>query len=93
MTIKNGDLPAMPVDTAQLYESRCNGGSWELGSLGLTKREQFAAMAMQGLLSGNNADCGLYETSAEWVKNLTEASVEFADALLAELERTKGEVK
>lgn len=89
MTIKNGDLPAMPVDTAQLYESRCNGGSWELGSLGLTKREQFAAMAMQGLLSGNNADCDLYETSVEWVSNLTEVSVEFADALLAALERTK----
>lgn len=80
MTIKNGDLPAMPVGTVQLYESRCNGGSWELGSLGLTKREQFAAMAMQGLLSSNS----------NWRPNVAaEIALLMADALLAELESAK----
>lgn len=83
MTIKNGDLPAMPIELSGFGQFAPEAHT------GLTKREQFAAMAMQGLLSGNNADCDLYETSVEWVKNLTEASVEFADALLAELERTK----
>lgn len=87
MTIKNGDLPAMPVDTAQLYESRCNGGSWELGSLGLTKREQFAAMAMQGLLASLTADDNFSPAQ------IARSAVLNADALLAELERTKGEVK
>ena len=85
--MKNADLPAMPTN----YVDIATNGQRETyrDQVGLTKREQFAAMAMQGLLSGNNADCDLYETSADWVKNLTEASVEFSDALLAELERTK----
>lgn len=38
---KNANLPAMPVEAAQLYESRCDNGSWELASLGLTKLELF----------------------------------------------------
>jgi hypothetical protein len=52
---------------------------------GLTKREYFAAMAMQGILSGPGEDWGGEdmgpEGSAEW-------AVKYADATLAELERT-----
>jgi hypothetical protein len=55
----------------------------------LTKREYFAAMAMQGLLS-----------NSVWIENvlkkdinpgvaLATASVESADALISEMERTK----
>jgi hypothetical protein len=71
----NGNLPAMPCSEL-------------LGNHGLTKRERFAMEAMQGLLSGQCGDSGLYESAPDWVKNISEASVEFADALLAELERT-----
>jgi len=44
---------------------------------GLTKREQFAAMAMQGLLSVVNDPFNDFSVS-EW-------AVKYADALLAEL--------
>ncbi len=46
-------------------------------SIGLTKRELFAAMAMQGMLA-NGATYGNHEEFATW-------SVKSADALLAEL--------
>ena len=86
---KNGDLPAMPQnDMAMQVLAKLKGYSpKDCG--GLTKREQFAMAAMQGILAGVNGDSVLYESAPEWVKNIAEASVEFADALLAELERTK----
>jgi len=66
--MNNADMPAMPTD----YLS------------GLTKREHFAAMAMQGIL-GN----------AYWNEHgdyrpvdVAKCAAEYADALLAELERT-----
>lgn len=43
--------------------------------LGMTKREYFAAMAMQGMTSNNSITV---ETVAAW-------AVQYADALLAEL--------
>lgn len=46
MKIKNGDLPLHPTLT---HDS-------DTGFLGITKREYFAAMAMQGLLSNPNWD-------------------------------------
>ena len=48
-----------------------------MGHAGLTKRELFAAMAMQGLLST--------ETRFQEVDTMAEAAVGAADALLAEL--------
>ena len=47
---------------------------------GLTKREYFAAMAMQGLLSDPTVNAG--------GKDVAIAAVSYADALLAELEQT-----
>lgn len=76
MTIKNGDLPAMPITPRVDYmhikdKPYCNG---------LTKREQFASMAMQGLLSSNS----------NWRPNVAaEIALLMADALLAELEKAK----
>ena len=80
MTIKNGDLPAMPF-TQEPYPigaipTRCGDMA-----VGLTKREQFAAMAMQGLRACTD---GVY-----LAEDLARHAVEYADALLAELERTK----
>ena len=81
MTIKNGDLPAMPLANG------ADGCPWTVNDLGnpalvigLTKREQFAAMAMQGLLSHN----------ANWRPiAVAETAAAMADALLAELEKSK----
>lgn len=73
MTIKNGDLPAMPMWCEQL----------ERQLHGLTKREMFAMAAMQGFLSSLAPD------EAVIGKSLAMGSVAVADELLAELERTK----
>ena len=70
--MKNADMPAMPVfSDAHGYISG--------DAKGLTKREYFAGLAMQGLLSGGIS--GSYEI-------ISARSVGIADALLSELERT-----
>ncbi len=88
--MKNADLPAMPITLNEVSCAFVN----EVGDnakkiFGLTKREMFAMAAMQGLLSGTDGDSALFDNAPEWVRNIAEASVEFSDALLAELERTK----
>ena len=85
MKLSNSDLPAMPCGVLQ---DGHNAGHYPLNT-GLTKREQFAMAAMQGILSGAMGDSALHETPEEWVKDVVESSAEFADALLAELERSK----
>lgn len=64
---------AFPIDLSRVVNDKM--------SLGLTKREYFAAMAMQGILS--NAS-GLGEPE-HWVR----FAVKYADALIKEL--SKGE--
>ena len=51
--------------------------------IGLTKREYFTAMAMQGLLSGADYNPALMD--------LTKQSVEIADALIDELNKQEDE--
>lgn len=77
MTIKNGDLPAMAIEFNGfgLYAPETHTG--------LSKREYFAALAMQGILS-NGVDFTLHDD-----KDVAAASVLHADLLLTELERTK----
>lgn len=70
MTIKNGDLPAMPIEHNGWGEP-CNG---------LTKREQFAVAALQGILSCDNSE---EPNVAAFL------AVAHADALLAQLELNK----
>lgn len=72
--MKNADLPAMP--NYDLTE-----GGYLLVTGGLTKREYFAGLAMQGLC----AHSGDYHRDTD----LAQDAVMYADALLAELERTK----
>lgn len=67
----NGDLPAF-IRTSW-------GPSRDEESLGLTKREYFAAMAMQGLLLARGV--GTHDVL------LATYAREYADALLAELEK------
>ena len=79
MKMKNGDMPAMPVD-------RCDADAIEAGIQvfsGLTKREMMAMAAMQGILSSLTIEEDMSP------RDLARCSVADADALLAELERTK----
>jgi len=76
MATKNGDLPAMPTTIFQQIGdiAECHSAG------GFTKREQFAMAAMQGLCAtGQYGD----------FQHVAEDACKAADALLAELERTK----
>ena len=84
--MKNSDLPAMPLDsvmdlTCGTVDSGYLSQAERKFSTGLTKREHFAAMAMQGMVS--TVDDG-------YVKYCTLASdaAKMADALLKALEET-----
>jgi hypothetical protein len=75
--MKNGDLSAMPTQV--------NGGDIFCG---LTKREVFAMAAMQGLLANATVKLNIGPTGSDNLK-LGAVAVSLADALLAELEKTK----
>ena len=76
--MNNSDMPAMPIPEEQ-FDRACDG---VFIATGLTKREKFAAMAMQGLTSSANIDV---RANSEL---LAETSVYIADALLAALSTT-----
>ena len=87
MKTNNADLPAMPNDTDP-QTLTCMGlmnnvADFYRHGAGLTKREMFAMAAMQGLLHNHHGMAGF--TCAD----ISEDAVAYADALLAELERTK----
>ena len=86
--MNNSDLPANPVsiDISE-YQGTINC-LYNKPLTGLTKREHFAGLAMQALLSNSTmGDSDLWETPQEWVKQMTETGVEMADALLKELDK------
>lgn len=75
-----GAQAAHPLDPEMDRSVSCN--SW--GSAGLTKREMFAAMAMQGLLPlANPGVSGRAFKKA--LREVAESATYAADALLAEL--------
>ena len=71
--MKNADMPAMPTS---LNESDSQWAAAHTG--GLTKREHFAGLVIQGLMNGRNFRGGY--------SDLAETAVECADALLKALE-------
>lgn len=83
MNRSNGDLPAMPIYLTDAIIGAAENGADEIVNRvsGLTKREQFAAMAMQACRSRNSS-------YPDW-ESLAKDAVEIADALLAELEESK----
>lgn len=87
--MKNAEQPAYPVDAVEAKyrpydrDSVVKVSNGSPAYHGLTKREQFAAMAMQGLLA--NARVDIHEP-VEYAFY----AVKSADALLAELEKPKG---
>ena len=86
--MSNGNMPAMP-QSGDAYTDISGykdiPGRIENG-MGLSKREQFAAMAMQGWL----ARCASAPHSAFIdPEQVAETAVDFADALLSQLEKAK----
>lgn len=71
----NGENNAFPVVLQHGLTHDCHV------EIGLTKREYFAAMAMQGLMMGSGFS---YKPS-----DTANYAVDYADAILAELEKTK----
>lgn len=86
--MKNADMPAMPTQTYDQNAAMQGLAVTVTERAGLSKREMVAMHAMQALLS-DSENVTAFDTALEWRTNIIEASVEFADLLLAELERTK----
>jgi hypothetical protein len=81
MSTRNGNSPAYarPASVDPTNGTLSDGDDVAPEQTGLTKRELIAAMALQGILSHPDSD---YSRSAEM-------AVKRADALLAELERSR----
>jgi len=91
--MKNGNQPIHPQsenwqnDMEKHINTNNQSSAPSLQGIGLTKREYFAGLAMQGLLTrvssrhGNELDLGILES-----KRIASESVYMADALLSELE-------
>ena len=85
--MNNADMPAMPL-TGDAYTdingtANCQGSIQD--GMGLTKREHFAGLAMQGLCHATNS-------AGEWAHDADTVAIvaaKYADALLTEL--NKGE--
>lgn len=79
------NMPAFP--TPQLAGS---AGDYVMESYGgLTKREYFAGLAMQGFLSGSVNSVFLQASPGHLLTHaVAEASIDYADALLAALDAT-----
>ena len=74
--MNNADKPATPISVSSSTHGNICSSDFEYGE-GLTKREHFAGLAMQGILCYfGNKD----------VPRCANASVEYADALLKALE-------
>ena len=73
--MNNADMPAMPVDTFSEEGLR--------NYMGLTKREHFAGLAMQGLLAGGYC----IDDSQNRLNDVPSEAINLADALLEALEQ------
>ena len=73
--MKNADMPAMPIELNGFGQYAPEAYT------GLTKREHFAAMAMQGIIS---APAGKFDVNSE--VDIAYQSAVIADALLKELD-------
>ena len=80
--MNNSDRPAMPI--------AIDNGDGSINYMhGISKREHFAAMAMQGMLScTDDGDCEMHSAGV-FSGHLSRNAVEFADALLKALEESK----
>lgn len=79
--MNNADQPAFPGK--EISEYRYNF------TPGITKREYFAAMALQGLLSNPDYNRPSLREKMVTTPNTAKAAISYADALLQQLETTK----
>ena len=81
--MKNADKPINPVMMQQVGENEFRASKpsdpkeWNIPTEGLTKREYFAGLAMQGLLASNSGQTSKY---------LVKKAIESTDELLKQLE-------
>ena len=80
--MKNSDMPAMPLNEPELWADGCGNSKATVVAHGLTKREYFAGLAMQGVLA---SDADQHRVAEE----IAGIAVSQADALLAELEESQ----
>jgi hypothetical protein len=82
--VNNADMPAYPMseeDSIKWLQGGFQGGSVLAG---ITKREHFAGLAMQGLCSACDSDgCWTHDAGIT-----ATAAIEYADALIAELSKS-----
>jgi len=78
--MNNGDMPASPQHQGTFQVAEDGNTKHYANGHGLTKREHFAGLAMQGILANHQ-----YKGS---VDHFAECSVEYADALLKALENS-----
>ena len=85
--MKNADKPINPststkINDTEFFEYNIPHGERQYS--GLTKREHYAGLAMQGLLAlPDKGTFGSFDKAIEW---MCEVSVKFADELLKQLE-------
>lgn len=81
-----GNEPAMPFEYERRYGSEDQFSTKDIYE-GLTIRQHFAAMALQGLCAvDNKGEFDNIQASAEYAAKL---SVKYADALIAELNKVQ----
>jgi hypothetical protein len=82
--MNNSDMPAMPQsgDDIEQWNDPTNPGAGTYFATGLTKREHFAGLAMQGIITLKGSDCRDTDITAV-------QCVRMADSLLAELDKSK----
>lgn len=86
--MSNADKPAFP-DPLRGGDQNFTNQHPEEWPTGITKREYFAAMAMQGILSSCDGNIQGMEPNEPNMKYFAELSVKAADELLKQLEKQR----
>lgn len=87
--MENSQKPIYPVTSKKINETEFfeyNLPNSERQYSGLTKREYFAGLAMQGLLSNPNIERPIGDNEKEHL-NFAEVCLKYADALIKELDQ------
>ncbi|AUR92732.1 hypothetical protein NVP1176O_30 [Vibrio phage 1.176.O._10N.261.55.F5] len=88
--MKNKDMPAMPTDSFDMHSERDDGldesGRYKISN-GLTKREMITMHVACSVMTSLNDGAHRCEWDYPSFEELAEQSVQYADALLKELEK------
>jgi hypothetical protein len=88
--VNNGDMPVMPVDAETIYDALGKSGTeWDKASLGLTKLEHFAGLAippMEMIIETMKEHSSPF-TLDDYITCAVSYKIKEAKALLAQLEK------